>query len=118
MTEVTTTVYRAEDGKEFLDKDDCARYELFNLNLEQVREEINEFFADVNNYDYVVPGHFNPHYCSRIDEHFQLTILESRSGSTLWENFQVDFNKMMRFECKLQEKYGLRPKYPAKYWGK
>lgn len=91
--------------------------EKLNVDTELVREEINVFLSDVNNYDYVVAGHFKPHYCSHVYEDFDITILSSEGGKALYEDCNLDFAKMCKFELELEAKYGLKPKYPSYYWG-
>lgn len=92
-------------------------HESLNTDTEIVRAEINAFLSDVNNYDYIVAGHFAPHYCSSVDEDFNIVILEREGAKALYEDCNLDFGKMMKFEQELENKYGLTPKYPSYYWG-
>lgn len=114
----TKTIYEAVNGRPFDTEEACEKYEIFLDNREVIRETINNFFKDVNNYDYVTPGKWTPYYCPSIDENFKLIILDYEGGPELYEDFNIDEMAMENLEIELNKRYGIEPNYPANYWGK
>lgn len=126
MKIVNVTQYEAKNGRRFDTEENCFKYEKFlelSDNLELIRDEVNEFLSNSDNYADWVKHSKVMHYCNsvRVDDDFDiaLEILYSKNSCyQLDEDFCIDQNKWHKFLDKYKQDYYTRVSEPTYYWGK
>ena len=123
MKTVNSVQYEAANGVRFDTEQSCVEYEKFlelSDNLELIRDEVNEFLSNSDNYDDWAKD--VNHYCNsvRVDAEFDivLEILYSKSSHyQLDEDFCINQTKWYKFLDKYKQDYYTRVSIPTFYWG-
>ena len=128
MKIVNCAQYEAKNGARFDDEKSCSEYEKFldlSNNLELIRDEVNEFLSNSDNYDnWIKYSNSNiNHYCNsvRVEDDFDvvLEILYSKSSHyQLDEDFCINQNKWYKFLDKYKREYYTEVSVPTYYWAK